>query len=429
MFKFIKPRAASIRARLQPNASFRSPLPMRFNAQRHAGLGPNIQAVRFRKAPVKVKNVAITVIMAVVCFKIYSEVVLSPLDDALQEASKDIPEEEFEEVEAPLFIPFPGTTKQLPTIPYQGSDPEFQEFVRISNDPKVLEKIRGDLAELMRNFATRNPVIRRLVGKNTQPMRIRRAWLDIDFPLTPPPSFERSGIEISDEAISWVTQPVDASTVYKIRSVLWPIALFHSSWSFVKVVAAEEFRNIAGMFGVQVQTSPAQQSLEQLLTRSQKLVNEMNEMNGQQKVSGGVQRPLTAKDGPPQQPLGDKSKEIGDATASGKPNEKEDALLALMNSFKDLRSSLAKPIMAARIKYAETTRKLRPKQNLHPRGCIKVSGFVEIEAESAFLLIDVIAAWDPKTQDYHAESMSLVLRRLQKKRQRPVNRLPGMPTR
>ncbi|KAB8304170.1 hypothetical protein EYC80_003589 [Monilinia laxa] len=421
MFRFIKPRAATIRTRLQPGASSLSPLPMRLNAQRYAGLGPNIQTVRFRKAPIKAKNVAITFIVTYVCFEIYSRLVLSPLDKAAEEASKHIPDEEFQEVEPPLFIPFPGTTKQLPVIPYKGTDPEFQEFIRLSKDAKLLDKLRADLAEFMRNFASKTTVLRAIAGKS---MKTRRVWLDIDFPSTPPPSFERSGIEISDDAISWVTQPVDASTVYKIRNVLWPVALFHSSWSFVKVLAAEEFKNVAGIFGVQVPTSPAQQSMEQLL-RSQKLVKEMN---GQQKVPGGIQGPLTTKDGPPQQPLGDKSKEMGDAASPGKPNLKEDILPALANSVKDIHSSFAKPIMAAKVKYVEMTKKLRPKQNLHPRGSIKVSGFVEIEAERAFLVFDVIAAWDPKKQDYDAESMSLVLRRVQKKRQHPINRIPRMPT-
>ncbi|KAA8574749.1 hypothetical protein EYC84_003999 [Monilinia fructicola] len=345
-------------------------------------LDQNIQTVRLRKAPVKAKNVAITFIVAYVCFEVYSRLVLSPLDKAAEEASKHIPDEEFQEEPTQNFKSSSGSAKM----------------------PKLLDKLRADLAEFMRNFASKTTVLRAIAGRS---MKTRRVWLDIDFPSTPPPSFERSGLEISDDAISWVTQPVDASTVYKIRNVLWPVALFHSSWSFVKVLAAEEFKSIAGIFGVQVPTSPAQQSMEQLL-RSQKMIKEMN---GQQKVPGGIQGPLTAKDGPPQQPLGDKSKELGgDAASPGKSNLKEDILPALANSVKDIHSSFAKPIMAAKIKYVEMTKKLRPKQNLHPRGSIKVSGFVEIEAERAFLVFDVIAAWDPKKQDYDTERYRECLR-------------------
>ncbi|KAF7864086.1 hypothetical protein EAF04_007051 [Stromatinia cepivora] len=421
MFRFIKPRAASVwaagvRTKPAPHIFATSPLSMRLNAQRYAGTISNTQRVRFRKAPIKARNVAITVIVAVVCFEVYTRLVLGPLDKAAEEASKHIPEDDFQEAEQPLFIPFPGTTKQLPIVPYKGTDPEYQEFIKISKDTKLLDKIRVDLAEFMRDSVTRAPVVVQLAGKN---FKTRRVWLDIDFPQVPPPSFERSGIEISDDAISWVTQPVDATIVYKIRNVLWPTALFQSSWIFVKVLAAEEFRIMARVFGVELETSPAQQTLDQMLARSQKV---MKELNGQQKVPGDVQRPFTAKDGPPQQPLGDKSKEV--TAAPGKPNVREDILPALVNSFKDIHTSfVAKPIMAAKIKYVEMSKKLRPTTNIHPRGSITVSGFVELESDKAFLVFDVIAAWDPKKKDYDVNSMQLKLRRMQRKRQRPVTGL------
>lgn len=42
-----------------------------------------------------------------------------------------------------LFIPFPGTTKQLPVTPYRGSDPEWQEFIKFSQDLTAGKKVRG----------------------------------------------------------------------------------------------------------------------------------------------------------------------------------------------------------------------------------------------------------------------------------------------
>ncbi|KAI9647991.1 hypothetical protein NHQ30_002619 [Ciborinia camelliae] len=419
MFRFIKPRATNVRARLTPNVFSTSTLPMRLNAQRHASSSASdIQVVRFKKPPFNPKNAAITIIVAIASFEIYTRLVLAPFDKAAEEASKHIPEEEWQEAAQPLFIPFPGTTKELPAFPYKGTDPEFQEFMRISKDAELLQKLRVDLAEFMRDFASKTPGIVRFAGKN---MKTRRLWLDIDFPKFPPPTFERSGLEITDDTISWVVAPVEASLVYKIRNVLWPTAVFQSSWSFFKVLAAEEFRSIAGKFGVEVQATPTQQSIDQILARSQKWVKETRELNGQQKVAGGVQRPLTTKDLPPRNTLGDKSKEIGDAAAPGKPNVKEEILPILTYTFQDLHSSLAKSLIAAKIKYVEITRRLRPRQNLPPRGSVKVSGFVELEAEKAFLVFDVIAAWDPKREDFDLSSMQLILRRIQKKVQVPVN--------
>jgi hypothetical protein len=60
------------------------------------------------------------------------------------EALKNIPEKELEEEEEkPLFIPFPGTTKQLKPQPYRGSDPEWQEFIKFSKDQELAKSVRG----------------------------------------------------------------------------------------------------------------------------------------------------------------------------------------------------------------------------------------------------------------------------------------------
>ncbi|ESZ91046.1 hypothetical protein SBOR_8565 [Sclerotinia borealis F-4128] len=409
MFRSINPRAASVRARLPPNIFTASPLHMRFNAQRHMGTALIKQAVRIRRPSIKPKNVVIKLIVAYACYEIYCRIILSPLSRI--EASNHIPEEELQE--EPMFLPFPGTTKELPSVPYKGTDPEFQEFIKISKDRKLVDKIRVDLVEFIRDSTTRSLVSLTTVGNE---FKCRRSWLDIDFP-GPPPTFVRSGIEISDDAVSWVTQPVDASLVYKIRNVLWPTALFHSSWSFMKVLATEEFRNIAGKFGVQIQTSPAQQSMDQVLARSPKL---MKELNGRQKVAGDVQRPLIAKDGPPQQPVGDKAKEFGDAAAPGKPNVEDDLFHTVHKTFRDNHASFAKPIMAARLKYRNITKELKPTQNLRPRGSVKISGLVELESDKAYLVFDVTAAWDPKTRDFDTNSMHITCRRLQRKKPVPV---------
>jgi hypothetical protein len=89
------------------------------------------------------RTVATTVITVYVCWQIYSRVVIEPFDRALTEATKDIPEEDEEEIHKPMFIPFPGTTKELKPKPYRGSDPEWQEFIKFSKDQKLAQKVRG----------------------------------------------------------------------------------------------------------------------------------------------------------------------------------------------------------------------------------------------------------------------------------------------
>jgi len=72
--------------------------------------------------------------------------VLEPLARNLDETLEDLPddgEEEGEEEEGSLFIPFPGTTKQLEPKPYRGSDPEWQAFIKFSKDQELVKRVRG----------------------------------------------------------------------------------------------------------------------------------------------------------------------------------------------------------------------------------------------------------------------------------------------
>jgi hypothetical protein len=90
------------------------------------------------------------VITAYVGIKIYERVVLDPLDRALEQEMKDMPAEDLEQEKA-LFIPFPGTTKQLRPRPYRGNDPEWKEFIKFSKDRSLQDKVRGEFHRIV-NF-------------------------------------------------------------------------------------------------------------------------------------------------------------------------------------------------------------------------------------------------------------------------------------
>ena len=77
------------------------------------------------------------------CYEAYNRIVWGPLDRAAEEALEDMEDEEDEVEEKPLFIPFPGTTKQLKPVPYKGTDPEWKEFIKFSKDQNLAKKVRG----------------------------------------------------------------------------------------------------------------------------------------------------------------------------------------------------------------------------------------------------------------------------------------------
>jgi hypothetical protein len=80
-----------------------------------------------------------------VTFSVYQKLVLDPLLNTLDNGEDlDLPDpSELEEEEKPLFIPFPGTTKQLKPVPYRGSDPEWQAFIKFSKDQELAKRVRG----------------------------------------------------------------------------------------------------------------------------------------------------------------------------------------------------------------------------------------------------------------------------------------------
>lgn len=76
-------------------------------------------------------------------WQVYCKIVLEPLERGAEEALKNMPDDGDEEDEKALFIPFPGTTQQLKPVPYKGSDPEWQEFIKFSKDQKLAKRVRG----------------------------------------------------------------------------------------------------------------------------------------------------------------------------------------------------------------------------------------------------------------------------------------------
>jgi hypothetical protein len=89
------------------------------------------------------RSVFLTAIVTYTSFTLYNNSVLAPLANALDEAADGLPALPDEEEEKPFFIPFPGTTKVVKPLPYRGSDPEWQEYIKFSKDPNLQKRIRG----------------------------------------------------------------------------------------------------------------------------------------------------------------------------------------------------------------------------------------------------------------------------------------------
>lgn len=328
-------------------------------------------------------------------WQIYTNVVLAPLGHAAGQALEEMPQDDEEDERQPFFIPFPLTTQQLAPQPYRGNSPEWAEFVKFSKDQNAAKRVRDDLAQFVLSQANRHPVLTVKCGKD---MKLRRFWLDVDFPQMAPPEFVRSGLEITDEYIAWAQQPVDSLTVLRQRQALWPTALAASTWTFTKIMLQDHIKRIAGALGIDTTPPP---SFEQIIAQHhQHMRNPIpSKAGGQSPFPPGIEP--SKSDSKDKTGLQDEDGEMNQATKT------------MMN----LQSHFVRPMMAFRAKFMQT---YKPVRDFMPRGSILVTGLVEVDAPKAWLVFDVKAAWNPKESEFDANSMHVQLRRFQMKKQGPV---------
>ncbi len=274
-------------------------------------------------------------------------------------------------------------------------------------------------------------------------IRLRRYWLDVDFPSTPPPEFERSGyaseshnlhgctnsrlrIEIADDYVAWTTMPVDSLTVFRIRHALWPSALTRSLWSFSKVLFWHDTSAIGAILRIQTKPQP---SVDTILSQTMKRSSAQSG-NPKQPAEESPSPPTDASSRAFEEPSHPDQNRALDKSASdrldelkNKLEEETQKLEKIQKEMKDnttpLKLHLYKAYLAFKMKFAQTW---RPAPNYPPRGSIVVSGLIELDSPRAWLVMDVRAAWDPKTEQYDARSMQFGIRRLQMKRQAPIGR-------
>ncbi|CAG8953077.1 hypothetical protein HYFRA_00003272 [Hymenoscyphus fraxineus] len=393
MFRYTRPRLGLFST---------TRLPLRLEAQKQQGKVLNLQRVEMRRKGISAKAVILGVFTTYVCFQVFDRLVFGLLEDKIE----GLPEPEEEDNKA-LFIPFPGTAKEVKPPPYRGTDPEWQEFIKFSKDRPLQDRVRDELAQYVRRLAEQHPFFQASrIGRN---LKLRRCWLDVDFPQHPPPEFVRSGIEISDDAISWITTPVDSTIVFRNNRLMRPTAVAKSIWEFTKVVYKVESQRIAGMLGIQSQ-SPPLSSIDQMLARQQQMLN-----GSGKDPQGSSQVPGATVDGKSSVIKVDAPVMAGSEQKD--PNEAEvdimqKAMLANQQRF------LA-PLKAFKQKLRQTWRRI---PDYPPRGSILMTGMVELESTAAYFVFDVRAAWNPKERAYDQRSMFLTLRRFQMKKQGPTGK-------
>jgi hypothetical protein len=336
---------------------------------------------------------ASTIIILYICWQIFCTVVFDPLFDwadaeweALSDKEKEEAEANHDPDEPLLFLPFPFTTEEVKQPPYRGSDPEWQTFVKISQDKKLLQEIKNGLASEIKRGVERNPAFNKLLGGE---VAVRKFWLDIIFPPAPPPMHYVSGIMIDEEGIFWGDRPIDSLAANFLAKALYPKALAMGCWTFVSFLTKQVAQDIAKSIGLS-EPDPPESAWQHVP------VNSLPGTMPQQTPRVVVKH--DAKAHPAHLPPG--FNEILGAAFG--PDAKLDPRLqaaSLAGAFAFLRY-------------------WKPTKTLPSRGCIKVDGIVELKGKTAVMAVLVAGYYDPKTRQYVA--VQTRLKHLMQLRQRPA---------
>ncbi|TRX94917.1 hypothetical protein FHL15_004002 [Xylaria flabelliformis] len=401
------------------------PLGARFNPAKPRFSHSQAQAVRIHRVKFRRKRPKISsfLMLAGISYALYeglTRVLIALVDEEDLEITEEERQELEEAAEEPFFIPFPGFTKMVEPLPYRGSDPEWQAFVKVSKDVALLGAIRDGLAETARRAVARHPVIRRQWGDDAS---ISKYWLDVQYPLRPPPTFVRQGLSFGGgDGIAWAKQPVDSVAVFWTRQALWPSALSVSLWSFTSALMTQNAMTIAKFFGYESQTDPLatmQQTIEKIHQQLKKQPGKPSAVTPPLPSQGRTGDGSTTSRLPPvERAAGSTRTPEAMGTGAGTDNALPTAPKAKdMYMIRTAQEHTSGPWDAFNKSLAK---KWRAPPAYPPRGSIRVSGLVEIITRRAIMTVDCVAWWDPQTKKYDRSTLSLSLRSIRPKIQSPL---------
>ncbi|EMR70931.1 hypothetical protein UCREL1_2029 [Eutypa lata UCREL1] len=156
-----------------------------------------LQRVNVRRKWFKPMNFVIAAGIYYGCYQVYMSTVFGTLGHWLDEQEAQMTEKERKELDdevEPFFIPLPFTTHQVEPLPYRGSDPEWQAFIKVSKNPALIREIEVKLATICRMALEAHPGV-------------------------------MNRITIDDDGISIEDRPINSLDVFRVRRILWPSAL------------------------------------------------------------------------------------------------------------------------------------------------------------------------------------------------------------
>lgn len=169
-------------------------------------------------------------------------------DQDANEGEVDTEEGEDEEDydDAILFLPT-GFSRLRPQTFYKGSDPEWQEFKKVSQDRARCQRIQQELVNLVRKTFS-SPAYAAKIGEVDHTKG--RAWIEFRFPHGPPPGYERPGYELTED-LEWrkATRDVEPAHHHRLKRLIYPTAVAGALYQDTKRKAERSWKDFAVYMG------------------------------------------------------------------------------------------------------------------------------------------------------------------------------------
>ncbi|KAF2679322.1 hypothetical protein K458DRAFT_347000 [Lentithecium fluviatile CBS 122367] len=311
-------------------------------------------------------------------------------DDNNEEEEVEVEEEEVDEEEEDeetglIFFPT-GLSRPKRKEFYKGSDPEWQEFVKIAPDRQRIDRIRGELISMIRTLAVKNPSYVQRLGKINP--NAGSIWIEVRFPDGPPVEYERPGYELTDELnFRKTTRPVDQMHHQRLENALFPTAVATAVYADAKMRALAHWRGFRKYMGWEDE-------------RTEKLVKALAQLSSPPSSPPKSPAPTTASStsAPPLAPSATADTQNKDASsAPSSPPSSNPITDRFGNSLPDPTKVPTMDLSYFRRMIHKNHRHV----HMHPpRGTFMVSGLIEIIGERAKMTLDVAAFYDPKMGRY-----------------------------
>lgn len=198
--------------------------------------------------------------------------------------------------------------------------------------------------------------------------------------------------------IYWATEPVDAVTVFRLQSIMWPVAIAQSTWAFATAMARQHWAELRRLVGFPTSQPPpaTPRSMVEALERS-KFPASRRQIPDSGSAVEAPQGNAASKTADPRP---------SDAGASGgRTNFLKDAMSSHVDGMRGMSSG---PFMEFRRVMTRTWRPVRPPP---PRGSVYVQGFVEVETTRGFVVAEVRSHWNTKTREFEQDNTQIIIKK------------------